>query len=377
MNILSIGYGRALFAEDDPERARLAACAEAVSSMHHIVFSRRTHRLAPARVRGTFFLYPTDSIAGPLMILDAIRIGLRILKEGKGNGPWCITTQDPFAAGLAGYVLHLLSGHPFVVQEHGDFYAGPYWRRESLRNQAFSVLGRLILRRATRVRVVSLRLKEHIRALGVPASRITVLPVYTDTRALREAQPREDLHATHRSASVIVLAVARLVPQKNLPLLIEAFAGLRIAQPDAMLVLVGAGPEESRLRSLIRDRGLEAAVDMRPWTSDVASLMKTADIYALSSNYEGWGRVLVEAKACGLPIVTTDVGCVGEVVRHGVEALIVPVADRVAFTNALAALASNEETRIRIKALAHEEGEANGLPAYVRAWARVFTDIHV
>lgn len=364
MNILSIGYGRTLFDAQNSERARLVACAAAVGQVHHIVFARSADGLE-AQVDGSLHLYPTGARTKIGMLWNAFALGSRIAGQG---GIDVVTAQDPLASGLVAWLVARRFRLPLVLQEHGDIFSGDYWRTESLSNRLWFPVARFLVRRASRIRVVSQRVVEHVMAQGVPQERIRTLPVFMDLYGMRERAIGSDLHQECPQASPIVLSVARFVKQKNLLLLVRAFAAFRKAQPNALLVLVGRGEEEQALRKEVATLGLEGAVVFKPWADDVASLMKTADIYALSSNYEGYARVLSEAMACGLPAVTTDVGCVGEVWLPGVHGRSVPVGDTDAFG---AALTSLGEGPTRLQAVA----TGADLGAYARAWAGIFESL--
>ncbi len=350
--IINIGYGRNLFVKSDPERARLLSCAQSVAHMHMIVFSRVRHGLSFERVHDTFSLHPTHSRCAPCMIGDAVLLALRIMRQYPKGTRFCIAAQDPLAAGVVGYILRLLTGAPLLVQEHGDIFSHDYWRTESRTNRFWYPIARYIIRRADRVRVVAARVAKHVAELGVPRSRIVVLPVATDVRHVLSHTATRDLRSEYKEHSPIILSVARFVPQKNLTLLVRAFARAREHMPHAHLILVGKGSDERVVREEIARCGVASCVTILPWTLDVLSLMKTADIYALSSNYEGWGRVLIEAMACGLPVVSTDVGCAGEICKDHVHGLVVPVGDEECFAHALAALFADTALRAR----AHDSG---------------------
>ena len=87
---------------------------------------------------------------------------------------------------------------------------------------------------------------------------------------------------------------------------------------------------------------------IEPWRDDLASFYKSFDVFLLPSNYEGWGRAVIEAMAAGLPVVMTDVGLAGEVVKNNENGIVVPVGDRVRFVSAVIALARNPALRRRI-----------------------------
>ncbi|MBX9906630.1 glycosyltransferase [Patescibacteria group bacterium] len=371
-HVLSIGYGRNLFTENDPERIRLRMCAEQVASLHMIVFSRRAHNLTVTSVSEKYTLHPTHSLFRVGMIFDAVKAGLRVMRQYPASTEWTISAQDPLAAGIAGFILKIITRRPLLIQEHGDIFSGSYWRNERLGNKVWYGVASFLIRHADRVRVVSNRVRDHVMSVGVSEEKIVSLPVYTDVAAWRESQIKVDLKALYPDASVIILSMARLVPQKNLTMLVRAFAKLHATDPRALLILVGRGEEEGTIAYEIKRQSLGNSVVCMPWTENPSSLMKTADIYALSSNYEGWGRVLIEAMLSGLPIVTTEVGCAGECIVDGVHGYIIPVQDEKAFAEALIKLSQNPGARVRFKANEKRDSE-HVFPnhvLYARAWAR-------
>jgi glycosyltransferase involved in cell wall biosynthesis len=139
-------------------------------------------------------------------------------------------------------------------------------------------------------------------------------------------------------AKRVVLTVARLVPIKNIALLIDAFAILRQTLGDAHLLIVGDGPEANALRHRAGALGIADAVTFAgsvPF-EQTPTFYRSADVFALSSTFDNSPNVVLEAMASGLPVVTTAVGGVGDFVANRVGGLIVPPDDPEAFASALA-----------------------------------------
>ena len=366
LSVLTIGYGRNLFDKDNPERARLALCARTVSALHMIVFSRRHQGCAPVDAN-LLFIYPTNSRSRLSMLYDAYCIGSAILSSHSvtkktnthhatnvSREGWIVSAQDPFEAGIVAYMLHLRYGIPFQLQEHGDFFGSAWWRREHFLNEIRYVCGKWLLRRADSVRVVSKRVARHLVACGVDARIIRKLAVSSDTtpfRKDRSVSPSHNLRLLYPSAGAIVLFVGRLVREKNILSLIDAFREVVAQYPDTQLVIVGSGPEERALKKRVEMHELSSSISFIPWTTDVASYMHSADIFVLCSYREGWGRVIVEAMVAGLPGVVTDVGCVGEIFIDGRHGIVVPVDDS-------KALAKGIETLLAGPALRRTLGDA-------------------
>jgi glycosyltransferase involved in cell wall biosynthesis len=133
------------------------------------------------------------------------------------------------------------------------------------------------------------------------------------------------------------LAVGRFEEAKDYPTMIAAFAQLA-RDSDSKLVLVGKGSLQPDVEQLLRTHGLEHRVQLVGVRRDVPRLMSAADGYVLSSAWEGMPVVLLEAAAAELPIVSTRVGGVAEVVEEGQSGLLVPPGQPAALAEAMAAL---------------------------------------
>ncbi len=242
--------------------------------------------------------------------------------------PDLVVAQDPFETGLLALFYAKMCGAHLQIQIHTDFL-NPLWRGESFLNSIRAEIARCILPRATCVRVVSHRIKRSLVAAGLaPASRVTVIPVYAG--AGREVSARESSSPTpsvrRPSFSHTLLMVSRLVREKNIPMALEVFKRLLEQFPRAGLIIVGTGPLLPRLTELVTSLGIEKNVVFEGWKNDPSSYYEGADVFLLASDYEGYGMTLVEAARVGCPIVSTDVGLVGELLGPA-EAGIVPPRD--------------------------------------------------
>ena len=135
----------------------------------------------------------------------------------------------------------------------------------------------------------------------------------------------------------VVLVVARLVPIKNVALVLDAAARLKARMPEVHVVIVGDGPERDPLRARAHALDLGEAVSfigMIPHAT-TAELYRSADVLAVPSTFDNSPNVVLEAMACGLPIVATDSGGAQEFVEDSAAGTIVPVGDVAAFADAL------------------------------------------
>jgi glycosyltransferase involved in cell wall biosynthesis len=172
---------------------------------------------------------------------------------------------------------------------------------------------------------------------GFAAGRITVIENGIELARYRPAADRAALRRRLGldPARRYVAHVARFHPIKDQATLLRAFARVAAARPDVDLLLAGDGPLRGELEALARREGLDGRVKFLGVRSDVPELLPAADVFALTSVSEAASLTLLEAMACGLPAVVTAVGGNPEVVRDGVEGLLVPRGDAAAAAAAL------------------------------------------
>jgi glycosyltransferase involved in cell wall biosynthesis len=152
------------------------------------------------------------------------------------------------------------------------------------------------------------------------------------------------------AGDLLVGAIGRLDKQKGFSTLVEAMA--RLKATGLRCVILGDGPERSKLEALIRSRELEKFVWLPGERSDVAAWLSAFDVYALPSLWEGLPNSLLEAMALGLPVVASRVDGVPEAVEHGKTGLLVPPSDPRALANALKGLAVDSAQRTALGAAA-------------------------
>jgi glycosyltransferase involved in cell wall biosynthesis len=202
---------------------------------------------------------------------------------------------------------------------------------------------------------------------GLPLSRVTVLynPVVQQGLAERAAVPTGHPWLDSKDAP-IVLGVGSLIERKDFPTLIHAFAHLTRGR-RARLVVLGEGPERPRLERLIGELGLGAIVSLPGFATNPLAYMAKADVLALSSRVEGLPTVIVEALACGAPIVATN--CPhgpAELLGDGTYGRLVPVGDAEAFGDALAATLSEPRDPERQRQRAAEFSVERAVERYVQ-----------
>lgn len=163
----------------------------------------------------------------------------------------------------------------------------------------------------------------------------------------------------------LVLAVGRLTTPKNYPMLLRSFA-LLLRQRHARLLIVGNGTERAQLEALIDELGIGAHVEMPGYSDNPYAYMARADLFVLSSEWEGFPTVLVEALACGAPVVATD--CPSgprEILLDGELGSLVPVGDERAFADAMRRALDEAPRRDALMARGNSFTVARAADAYV------------
>jgi len=178
--------------------------------------------------------------------------------------------------------------------------------------------------------------------LGVPPARVSVIPNPIDLdRIQAEARRPPPEYATGN----FVLGVGRLTASKGFDLLIRATARLFVAERPIRLVILGDGEERESLSRLARQLEIEHLVTMPGYEPSPWPVMSRAVALAVPSRQEGFSNVIVEAMACGAPVVATDCHGPREIVRPGVNGSLVPVEDEQALARALAELLEDPRRR--------------------------------
>jgi glycosyltransferase involved in cell wall biosynthesis len=223
-----------------------------------------------------------------------------------------------------------------VISEHNTFSSGksilPYYYRLIFQN-----LMKFTYPMADEIIAVSKGVAEDLtKTVGIPANRIKVVynPIINPELSIKKNIPIDDPWFLEKEPPV-VLAIGRLTQQKGFDILIQAFAQVR-KRCDARLVILGEGEERTSLNNLIRDLNLQEHVRLPGFVTNPYPYLANADLFVLSSRWEGLPTVLVEALYCGAPIIATD--CPSgprEILKDGLYGQLVPVENIEALSDAI------------------------------------------
>jgi glycosyltransferase involved in cell wall biosynthesis len=203
-----------------------------------------------------------------------------------------------------------------------------------------------------------------VREYGAPAARIRVVPNAID---LRRFQPQARTGGGPR-----IITVGRLVGQKNPLRFVTAAAALRARLPDARFTIVGDGPLRSAVESAIRSAGLEGACRLTGERHDIETLLGDADVFWLTSDWEGMPNVVIEALACGLPVVASRVGGTADLIADGEQGFLVTPDDVAAVVARSVEILTDPALYAHMRAAARARAEAFGVGRMVRAMCAAY-----
>jgi L-malate glycosyltransferase len=261
--------------------------------------------------------------------------------------PDVIHAHDPHGVAMAALALSMGSGSSRTVPAAPPLVAA---RRVDFHMKG-NALSRWKYRQVDCFICASEAIRRMIVTDGVPAARTVTVHEGIDLGHV-QAAPAANLHAElwlpHHAP--IVGNVAALVPHKGQRHLIEAAVLVLKKVPDARFVIAGEGELRESLERQIREHRLEKHVFLVGFRPDVLSVHKAFDLFVMSSVTEGLGTSLLDAMACGKPIVATTAGGMPEVVRNGETGLLVPPRDHEAMADAIVQLLTDEHARRRMGA---------------------------
>lgn len=173
-----------------------------------------------------------------------------------------------------------------------------------------------------------------------------------------------------------ILAVGRLSSEKNFTELVEIWAMIAKDYPDWKLQIVGDGYTKSDILALAKKYDLGMQFELHPFSNQIQAYYKSASIYAMTSTFEGFGLVLVEAESLGLPVVAYDCPCgPSDIIREGEDGFLVPMHNRSCYAERLKRLIEDSSLRKRMGAQAVVNAERFSLDTVMTQWVDLFQEL--
>ncbi|MFA4890433.1 MAG: glycosyltransferase family 4 protein [Candidatus Paceibacterota bacterium] len=363
MKILSISVDGSVFKKDSAVAKRTIEYGEAVDKYVVLVPVRNIKKNISTQLSEKVFALGIPSGNSLFGLFSIFTQAKRMLKGEKFD---LITVGDQYYLALLSWFLAKRSGVGLNLQIHGfEKYSG-----------IRKLVAKFVIPRADSIRVVSQRLKRQmIEEFGAEEEKITAVPIFVERGTWNvERVMRND-------SKFVFLTVGRLVPVKNIQLQIEAMAEIAKKYPQTELWVAGDGLEKSKIENQISNFKLENNIKMLSWQEDVRKLYEQADAFLLTSNYEGWGMVVIEAASYGLPIIMTDVGCAGEVIKNPstnsgqASGMVIPIGNKNELIKAMVKLMEDANLRKKIGRNAQEAikklpNKERTLELYEENWAK-------
>lgn len=266
-----------------------------------------------------------------------------------------------------------------VASYRGPFYEYMRYYEQGLRRRLFlrgAVASAALL--ANRVTVPSYGTALELRQrFFTPLQRTVTIPNGIDLQnvATLSREPASELNDLENVKIPIVCAIARLAPEKNLGLLLDAFRRVRASQP-ALLLVLGDGPERIALETRIAEWGLSDSVRLLGHRDNVYPYLRRADVFIHTCQFEGFGYTLLEALACGAAVISTD--CPygpREILGDSEYGLLVQPDDPAALAEAILCLLNDADQRKVLVTQGLERARQLSIETMVRAYERVFIDL--
>lgn len=377
MNVLIISNDPSLFVEGSPARDRMRAYAAAIGSL--TVLSRAGAEACK--------LYK-DGVQEGGLTLYAVRggkvFGIAALKNKahaliKERGIEVVSAQDPFEHGWAAAQAVRGTGAKLHLQVHTDF-CSPWFTKGKgdraaevkmpLINKVRVRLADTLLPKAHGIRAASLRVKTSlVTRYGARIVEPSVIPIavpITEVPAI-ELPPHP--------FTFTLMTIGRLEPEKRIEDILFALARIHRLYPMIGLMIVGDGRSRPLLEMHVAKLGLQDVVQFLGWRTDAAGLLRSANAYIQVSAYEGYGMTLIEAAIARVPIITTDVGIVGEVFTGYEDVLSAPVGDPAALAVHISGLIEDQQARRSLVINAEQKARAH-LALIPDQPARIAADLH-
>ncbi len=303
---------------------------------------------------------------GPLFGLSFVAGVIGALRRLRGEIDLIHTHQGLWEAVATGLGRMWLRGVPTLVQPASSGY---YGEADELRRTRGSGLLRRVILANTAFAAISADIERQWRELGVPASRLIRTASGVDAVRFRPGPGAVEAELLPRPR---VVFTGRLHPQKNIPLLLEAWTKVA-RRSSANLILVGPGNERQNLEELAASLGIADRVQFTGGVADPADYLRAADIFVLPSVAEGMSNSLLEAMATALPSVASRIAGNTDLIDDGRSGLLVSEPDASSWSDAILDLLESSELARRLGAAARRRiDEEFALPVVVDRYVELY-----
>ncbi|MCC0177426.1 glycosyltransferase family 4 protein [Waterburya agarophytonicola K14] len=294
---------------------------------------------------------PLDAIKSNLQRVSALRKAIKLSEPD-------IVMAHLTETNILTVLATLKTKYPVLITEHCDpnlISYGKFW--ETLR--------RFVYPFATKLVSVSQGVEDYFTWLPKSKKEVVYNPFFVSKNASSEIEIPTGVHSDRKW----IMSMGRLTNQKGFDILLKAFAKVAPRYPDWQLIILGEGELRRELEELKAELNLGEQVVLPGRVKNPFLLMERAQFFVMSSRFEGFPMAHGEAMLCGLPVIATD--CPSgprELVRDGVDGILIPNQDEVALTKAIERLITNPEEREHFAKSAPEVGTRFSLEKIIQGW---------
>lgn len=301
-------------------------------------------------------IYSTDSIHRVTYLLGVLKRLPMVLDDGWR--PDVVTVQTPWEEGSLGYLLARILKAKYVPQLHFDLFSKE-WKKEHWLNPWRKQVASWLLRRGDTIRVVSnVQREKLIEGLGVTHEKIHVVPVGVNFQPVTgmKSNFKRNIAPTLENKK-IVLFVGRFCAQKNLSLWVDVAEAVSRQMYDVVFVMAGNGPMFDKVRLFVKQKKIEERFYFLGHVEhkSLPQVYAAADVFLLTSDYEGLPRVILESYLSGIPVVSTDVGGVRDLVDTGSTGFLLSCGDSQGLADAVMRLLEDDRIRERFGNAGHKK----------------------
>jgi glycosyltransferase involved in cell wall biosynthesis len=247
----------------------------------------------------------------------------------------------------------------------------------SLKNELYGGITKFLMRycypKAERIIAISQGIKKDLlENFNLPGEKIEVIYNPLDIAEIETLSAEEINHPWFNDELPIIISIGRLTKQKGHSYLIKVFSMVRQSLP-CRLVIIGTGEEEENLVNMVNTLGLKNDVEFLGFQRNPFKYMARSSLFISASRYEGFGNVLVEAMALGLPVISTDCPSgPAEIIEHGKNGILVPIENEGRLERTILNLLTNDELRRKLSNEAKIRAQYFALDKRVEQYSDVF-----
>jgi glycosyltransferase involved in cell wall biosynthesis len=256
--------------------------------------------------------------------------GRAILKRYAQSRFDVLRVHAPRYVGLAGWMFHLRYSSIPVVVHHHHIDTDAKWLD--------LVILRLVMQYASAIITDSEFSRSQIlKCVGGDPDKVKVVYAGVHSAYCPHKMDQHFLSSKGLEGKRLLVFVGRLIPRKNLDFLLDVFIDVSNQRSDAYLVIIGEGELRPALQYKVKQVGLNHKILFTGFVSEMEKIqwLNAADIFVSASSMEGFGLNVVEAMACGKPVIVSNAGSLPEIVEQGKTGFVVPLGDKKGFVNAI------------------------------------------